>query len=110
MYVYPDCHTTCLAVAEGAPKVIFSSGTVFLCLKTNRSICEMEKEKPNNCNEISTCFQTLLPTFGGLGHLCSTHQPLPNLAHDHSCPRQDLAETIIYLPMPVHLLLLVWGR
>lgn len=61
------------------PKVIFRSGTVFLCLKKNRSICEMKKGKSNNCSETSACFQRLLAAFRGPALLFSMHQHFPNL-------------------------------
>lgn len=86
----------------------FSSGVVFLGLETNRRVCEREEEMPNNRREMTARFKTLLPALGGSAHPCSTHQPPPDLAHDHGHPRQGLAAVIICVP--THSMLLVWER
>ena len=108
VYVYPDCRTARLLVAEGAGWKLWATkarrpknepphsqshfsalACFFLCLETSRSICEMEK--PNNSNKNECPFPHALPAFGGLARLCSTQQPLPKPARVHAHPRRGLA-------------------
>lgn len=65
--VHPECHKarlpgSCELQKPGAltARVIFSSGTAFVCLKTNRGIREMEEEKIN-CNKMIACYQAFYP-------------------------------------------------
>lgn len=63
-----------LRISLSAPKLLYQcSGTAFLCLKTNRSICEKEEEKPNHPNKMHAHFQTAFLPLGGPANYFTVH-------------------------------------